>query len=72
MAVNPLPHDPAIMQTLQSVTSATLTKVLLEKALRNVWMRGAKPLQAGQPRRVGRAFTVRFVPAPRNLATPAC
>ena len=34
-------------------------------------MRGACPLAAGQPRVVGRAFTLRFVPAREDLATPA-
>jgi regulator of RNase E activity RraA len=33
-------------------------------------MRGARALQAGQARRVGRAFTLRFVPAREDLATP--
>jgi len=71
MAVDPLPLDPAIVQTLAGVTTATLTTVLLKKGLRNVWMRGSKPLKPGQPRLVGRAFTLRFVPAREDLATPA-
>ena len=33
-------------------------------------MRGARPLRPGQPRIVGRAFTLRFVPAREDLATP--
>jgi regulator of RNase E activity RraA len=45
--------------------------VLLKKGLRNVWMRGALPLKDGQPRIAGRAFTLRFVPAREDLATPA-
>ena len=66
-----LPLDPAIAHALAGVTTATLTTVLLKKGLRNVWMRGARPLRAGQPRLVGRAFTLRFVPAREDLATPA-
>ena len=66
-----LPLDPAVVEALQSIATATLTTVLLKKGLRNVWMRGARPLQPGQPRRVGRAFTLRFVPAREDLATPA-
>ncbi|MEY4213991.1 MAG: hypothetical protein RL458_2217, partial [Pseudomonadota bacterium] len=50
-------------QALSAVTTATLTTVLLKKGLRNVWMRGARPLKPGQPKLVGRAFTLRFVPA---------
>ena len=71
MTTESLPLDAAIVRTLESVTTATLTTVLLKKGLRNVWMRGTKPLLPGQPRRVGRAFTLRFVPAREDLATPA-
>ncbi len=63
--------DTDIFSILRDITTATLTTVLLKKGLRNVWMRGTKPLQAGQPRIVGRAFTLRFVPAREDLATPA-
>jgi regulator of RNase E activity RraA len=57
--------------TLQAVTTATITTVLLKKGLRSVWLRGASPLRPGQPRLVGPAFTLRFVPAREDLATPA-
>ncbi len=66
----PLPLDPAIVAALSGVTTATITTVLLKKGLRNVWVRGAKPLRSGQKRLVGRAFTLRFVPAREDLATP--
>ena len=59
------------MQSLTGVTTATLTTILLKKGLRNVWIRGAFPLAPGQSRVVGKAFTVRFVPAREDLATPA-
>jgi regulator of RNase E activity RraA len=62
--------DPAVIDILSKVTTATLTTVLLKKGLRNVWLRGTKPIRAGQPRLVGRAFTLRFVPAREDLATP--
>jgi len=71
MSLEPLPLDPAIVQKLSGVTTATLTTVLLKKGLRNVWIRGTQPLKPGQPRVVGRAFTLRFVPAREDLATPA-
>jgi regulator of RNase E activity RraA len=63
--------DKKAIETLQGVSTATLTTVLLKKGLRNIWMRGAKPLRPGQPRLVGPAFTLRFVPAREDLATPA-
>jgi len=65
-----MPLDPAIRETLAQVSTATITTVLLKKGLRNVWMRGTKPLRPGQPRVVGPAFTLRFVPAREDLATP--
>ena len=62
--------SPEIVHALAGVSTATLTTVLLKKGLRNVWMRGARPVRPGQPRVVGRAFTLRFVPAREDLATP--
>ncbi len=59
-----------IIETLSKVTTATITTILLKKGLRNVWIRGARPLRPAQPRIVGRAFTLRFVPAREDLATP--
>jgi len=62
--------DPAVIQALSGVSTATLTTILLKKGLRNVWLRGTRPIRQGQPRLVGRAFTLRFVPAREDLATP--
>lgn len=59
------------IETLKSISTATITTVLLKKGLRNVWLRGSRPLRDGQPRLVGPAFTLRFVPAREDLATPA-
>ena len=66
-----LPLDPALGRALSTISTATLTTVLLKKGLRNVWLRGTRPLRPDQPRQVGRAFTLRFVPAREDLATPA-
>jgi regulator of RNase E activity RraA len=62
--------DPAILAAFSGVSTATITTVLLKKGLRNVWMRGTRPIRAGQPRLIGQAFTLRFVPAREDLATP--
>ncbi len=59
-----------IIEALAEVSTATITTVLLKKGLRNVWLRGPQPVRTGQPRKVGRAFTLRFVPAREDLATP--
>jgi regulator of RNase E activity RraA len=65
-----MPSEAEIVETLSRVTTATVTTILLKKGLRNVWLRGTQPLRAGQKRLVGRAFTLRFVPAREDLATP--
>lgn len=70
MTVSSLPLDPHVVSTLSGVTTATITTILLKKGLRNIWMRGSKPIRTGQKRLVGRAFTLRFVPAREDLATP--
>ncbi len=62
--------DTKAFEALKAVSTATITTILLKKGLRNVWMRGTRPLRPGQPRLVGRAFTLRFVPAREDLATP--
>jgi regulator of RNase E activity RraA len=70
MTSQPLSLDVSIVQALEQVSTATLTTVLLKKGLRNVWMRGTRPLATATRRVVGRAFTLRFVPAREDLATP--
>lgn len=64
-------HSQDRAEAFRTITTATLTTVLLKKGLRNVWVRGAFPLRAGQERVAGPAFTLRFVPAREDLATPA-
>jgi regulator of RNase E activity RraA len=62
--------DGKAIDTLSGVSTATITTVLLKKGLRNIWVRGARPLVSGQTRLIGPAFTLRFVPAREDLATP--
>jgi regulator of RNase E activity RraA len=61
--------DTKIIEVLSGVSTATITTILLKKGLRNVWMRGTQPIRPHQPRVVGPAFTLRFVPAREDLAT---
>ncbi len=61
---------PEIRSGLADVSTATLTTVLLKKGIRRSWMLGPKPIAPGYPRIVARAFTMRFVPAREDLATP--
>ena len=62
--------DLEIVQTLSAVSTATITTILLKKGLRNVWLRGTRPLRPNQPRAVGPAFTLRFIPEREDLSTP--
>ena len=57
------------LEALKRVSTPTLTTVLLKKGLRNVFIRGARPLGEGQ-RVVGPAFTLNFIPAREDLAVP--
>ncbi len=65
-----MPLERHVIDTLSAVSTATLTTILLKKGLRNVWIRGSRPLRPEQGRVVGEAFTMRFVPAREDLATP--
>ena len=62
--------DKDIAAALRDMTTATITTLLLKKGIRRTWMHGPRPLAEGYPRLVGRAFTLRFVPAREDLATP--
>lgn len=57
-------------EALLGVSTATITTVLLKKGLRNIWMRRTRALRPDQPRLVGPAFTMRFIPGREDLATP--
>ena len=40
--------DKKAIDTLAGVSTATITTVLLKKGLRNIWVRGSRPLVPGQ------------------------
>jgi regulator of RNase E activity RraA len=65
-----MPLSADIKKTLEKISTATITTVLLKKGVRQSFMRGPKPLAPNTPRIVGEAFTLRFVPAREDLATP--
>ncbi|WP_112663984.1 ribonuclease activity regulator RraA [Microvirga flavescens] len=62
--------DKALADALRAISTATLTTVLLKKGIRRCWMKGPIPRFNANERIVGRAFTLRFVPAREDLATP--
>jgi regulator of RNase E activity RraA len=66
-----MPLTPETSAALHRASTATITTVLLKKGIRRSWMRGPMPLQTALGKRVvGPAFTLRFVPAREDLATP--
>ena len=60
-------EDAALFETLKRVTTDSIATVLLKKGLRNQWVRGPMPLKLDQPRTVGRAFTMRFIPVREDV-----
>jgi regulator of RNase E activity RraA len=66
-----MPIDNAVADALRAISTATITTILLKKGVRRCWMNGPMPLFNADGRRiVGPAFTLRFVPAREDLATP--
>ena len=59
-----------LLAILRTVSTATLSTILLKGGIRQVFMQGPRPLAQGYERIVGPAFTLRFVPAREDLATP--
>jgi regulator of RNase E activity RraA len=62
--------SPDLVARLRTVSTATITTILLKKGIRRTWMRGPAPLKSDFERIAGPAFTLRFVPAREDLATP--
>lgn len=60
----------ALTDALCQVSTATITTILFKHGIRNIWLRDVAPLAAGQSRRAGPAFTMRFIPAREDLSTP--
>ena len=62
--------DRSISDALRRTSTGTIHPILLKKGVRRTWMRGPQPKFHAGEREVGRAFTLRFVPAREDLATP--
>jgi len=62
--------DRRTIERMSRISTATLTMVLLKHGIRRSWMRGPVAVFSDGPRVAGPAFTVRFVPAREDLATP--
>jgi regulator of RNase E activity RraA len=62
--------SPDIVAALRATSAATISTVLIKKGIRRAYLHGPRPLASDYPRIVGLAFTMRFVPAREDLATP--
>lgn len=58
---------PSNRERLKQVSVATVSTCLFRRGLRHVVPRGVLPLAADQPRMVGEAFTMRFVPTREDV-----
>jgi regulator of RNase E activity RraA len=54
------------LDTLKTVSTATLTSLLYKRGFRNVFIQGARPLKPGQ-RLAGPAYTLRYIPSREDL-----
>lgn len=59
-----------LLATFREISTATVTTILLKKGIRRAYLWGPKPVHTASVRVAGPAFTLRFVPAREDLATP--
>jgi regulator of RNase E activity RraA len=61
---------PATREALLQVQSSTLTGALYRRGLRNMFLQDVNPLKFDQPKMVGLAFTMRFIPSREDKNGP--
>lgn len=59
--------DAVTRERLTRVSVSTLTTCLSRRGLRNVWLRGLRPVVPNGPRMVGPAFTLRMIPCREDI-----
>lgn len=62
----PIVVPDSVLELLRIPSTATLTSALTKRGLHNTYMTGIRPLRTGT-RMVGRAFTLRYLPAREDL-----
>jgi regulator of RNase E activity RraA len=62
---------PELRTALAAVSTATIHTILLKQGIRRSYMVGPQSLTGSTERFVGEAFTLRFIPAREDMATPA-
>jgi len=61
---------PATKEGLLKVATSTLTGALYRRGLRNMFLQDVSPLRFEQPRMVGIAYTMRFIPFREDMNPP--
>jgi regulator of RNase E activity RraA len=61
---------PATREALLKVQSSTLTGALYRRGLRNMFLQDVSPLKFDQPKMVGLAYTMRFIPSREDKNGP--
>jgi len=59
--------ETVLFNNLRKISTDSVAGVLLKQGLRNQWVRGPMPMRMDFPRTVGRAFTMRFIPAREDV-----
>src|SRR4051794_10858737 len=57
-------------EALKTVATSTLTGALYKRGLRNMFLQDVQPLRVDQPRMVGIAYTMRFIPFREDMNPP--
>lgn len=63
--------SPLTRERLSRVGTANVANALLKRGFRNVYLLGVAPLSPDQPRLVGPAYTLRFIPAREDVDSMA-
>lgn len=58
---------PSVNEKLKMVSTATIATCLFKRGLRNQFVQNVQPLKAGKPTMVGKAYTLRYIPAREDL-----
>ncbi|HEY0182792.1 MAG TPA: ribonuclease activity regulator RraA [Rhodopila sp.] len=61
---------PTTREALKTVATSTLTGALFKRGLRNMFLQDVSPLRVDQPRMVGLAYTMRFIPFREDMNPP--
>lgn len=60
-------RNKSTINKFKQVSTATIATCLFKKGLRNQYIQGVHPLKKGKPAMVGRAYTLRYIPAREDL-----